>query len=165
MAIRVGLKKCVYMGGFEVKLPGMGGRVYKFQGSSCVSTQFSSTPLGKSWKNPALRNAQQQSQNSSYATPAAESHVTVTWISWLIIYLFIKQSRQPHNKRNGCFLSVGESIGFWHNRRLEVHHENMHLTQSCSIWVHTDLSHCCSKVFSSLFKDHTLFWQTLYFFE
>ena len=33
------------MGGFEVELPGMGGWVYKFQGSSCVSTQIASTPL------------------------------------------------------------------------------------------------------------------------
>ena len=32
------------MGWFEVKLPGLGGWVYKFPGSSCVSTQISSTP-------------------------------------------------------------------------------------------------------------------------
>ena len=32
------------MGGFEMKIPGMGGWVYKFSGSSCVSTQISSTP-------------------------------------------------------------------------------------------------------------------------
>ena len=32
------------MGGLEVKMPGMGGCVYKCPGSSCVSTQISSTP-------------------------------------------------------------------------------------------------------------------------
>ena len=37
-------KNCVYMGGFEMKIPGMGGWAYKFSGSSCVSTQISSIP-------------------------------------------------------------------------------------------------------------------------
>ena len=41
---KVRCKNCMCMGGFEVELPGIGGLVYKFPGSSGVSTQISSPP-------------------------------------------------------------------------------------------------------------------------
>ena len=42
----------MYMGGFEVKIPDMGGWVYKCPGSSCVSTHLSSTPPRRTQNEP-----------------------------------------------------------------------------------------------------------------